>query len=140
MLPRPAQIVEPYTSVEVSHVAGMLNLPVELVQQKLAQMILDKKLRATLDQGAGCLEIFDSGESDQLLQLSTDIFQARPRACMCRMACASCTARQQAHPPTAPAEHRAGRRHAVCADEENRGMSYSPLTRAPCRVHMGVQS
>jgi len=69
------KIVEPYTSVEVSHVAGMLNLPVELVQQKLAQMILDKKLRATLDQGAGCLEIFDSGESDQLLQLSTDIFQ-----------------------------------------------------------------
>jgi len=73
------KIIEPYTNVEVSHVAKQIKLPVEKVQQKLAQMILDKRVRATLDQGAGCLEIFEEAGDDSVLQGSLDIFTSLGR-------------------------------------------------------------
>ena len=59
------KIVEPYNVVEIQFVADRMKLPVEevgLVEgskvkiiRKLSQMILDKKLQASLDQGKGLL-------------------------------------------------------------------------------------
>lgn len=42
----------------------------------LSQMILDKKLRGTLDQGAGCLEIFDVSMPDKVYPTSLEIFDS----------------------------------------------------------------
>ena len=55
------RLLEPYSRVQVSYVAEQLELEVGLVESKVSQMILDKKLDAVLDD-AGVLKIFGEEE------------------------------------------------------------------------------
>jgi len=69
------RIIEPYSKVEVAHVAKTIGVEKEKVEQKLSQMILDKKLAGVLDQGAGLLVIFDSNEEDKAYEAALGLIQ-----------------------------------------------------------------
>lgn len=49
------KVLEPYSRVEIAHVAELMELGAESTLQRLSQMILDGKLSGTLDQGNGIL-------------------------------------------------------------------------------------
>ncbi|KAF9643432.1 PCI-domain-containing protein [Thelephora ganbajun] len=58
------RIVEPYSVVEIDHVAQQVGQGRQSVEAKLSQMILDKIFHGVLDQGRGCLIVYDNPESD----------------------------------------------------------------------------
>lgn len=58
------KLIEPYSQVQVSHLAKLIELPADQIERKLSLMILDKKLSGILDQGTGCLIVFNDATTD----------------------------------------------------------------------------
>ena len=69
------RIVKPYSAVELARIAEMIELPVEQVESKLVQMILDQKLKASINQSAGVLNIFLDEEDNELLTQSIELIE-----------------------------------------------------------------
>ncbi|OZJ06402.1 hypothetical protein BZG36_00663 [Bifiguratus adelaidae] len=66
------RIIEPFSRVEIDHIAQMVKLPTPQVETKLSQMILDKVFYGILDQGAGCLIVFDDPVEDKTFGMAIE--------------------------------------------------------------------
>jgi len=61
-----SRCVLPYSRVEVAWIASQLvQLPLDRVEAKLSQMILDKKFNGVWDHGSGCLIVYEEPEEDK---------------------------------------------------------------------------
>lgn len=67
------RVIEPFSKVQVSHIAQLINLPLMVVEKKLSQMILDKKFYGILSQGEGVLILFDQGSIDKTYESALEI-------------------------------------------------------------------
>ncbi|EIM89539.1 PCI-domain-containing protein [Stereum hirsutum FP-91666 SS1] len=69
------RIVEPYSVVEIEYVAQRVGQGRQDVEAKLSQMILDKVFHGVLDQGRGCLLVFDETEGDNTYGAAIDTLE-----------------------------------------------------------------
>jgi len=69
------RLIEPFSKVEVTHIADLISLPLPIVEKKLSQMILDQKLKGILDQGSGVLIIFDDKPTDKTYGNTLEVIQ-----------------------------------------------------------------
>ncbi|KAL3790658.1 hypothetical protein HJC23_009758 [Cyclotella cryptica] len=62
------RIIEPYSCVEISHVAKLMEMDLPSIEKKLSQMILDGKFRGILDQGKGQLVVYEEEDVDKAME------------------------------------------------------------------------
>jgi 26S proteasome regulatory subunit N6 len=69
------RIIEPYSRVQVAHIAQIIELPQDSIEKKLSQMILDKKFDGILDQELDALVIFENVEVDKTYESALETIQ-----------------------------------------------------------------
>mmetsp|Transcript_1666 Transcript_1666/g.3665 ORF Transcript_1666/g.3665 Transcript_1666/m.3665 type:complete len:476 (-) Transcript_1666:204-1631(-) len=69
------RIIEPYSCVEIDHVAGLIEMPLPAVERKLSQMILDGKFHGILDQGKGQLIVYEDADTDKAMEKGLKVIE-----------------------------------------------------------------
>ncbi|WPH00343.1 PCI-domain-containing protein [Acrodontium crateriforme] len=69
------KVIEPFSRVEISHIATMVGLDVQQVERKLSQMILDRVIVGVLDQGTGVLIVYEESERDKGYDAALDTIE-----------------------------------------------------------------
>jgi 26S proteasome regulatory subunit N6 len=69
------RIIEPFSRVQISHIAKLIGLDKSRIEKKLSQMILDKKLLGILDQGNDCLIVFFEEKDEELYPYAIETVQ-----------------------------------------------------------------
>jgi 26S proteasome regulatory subunit N6 len=58
------RVIEPYSAVELSWIASEVGQSVQVVEEKLSQMILDQVFFGVLNENVGTLEVYDEPVED----------------------------------------------------------------------------
>ncbi|EZG43646.1 putative 26S proteasome non-ATPase regulatory subunit [Gregarina niphandrodes] len=69
------KVVEPYSEVEISHIARKTKLSPEFVEQKLSQMILDHMTNGILDQKKGVFALYSTKPTNSVYEDSVEILE-----------------------------------------------------------------
>ena len=69
------KIILPYSEVQIDYVAKQIDLPVQRILMKLSEMILDEKIKGTLDQGRNCLILFEEDEPTEMFEHALSTFK-----------------------------------------------------------------
>lgn len=69
------RIIEPYSCVEIEHVASLIEMQLAVVEKKLSQMILDGKFHGILDQGKGQLIVYEDADTDQAMEKGLKVIE-----------------------------------------------------------------
>ncbi|EED93476.1 predicted protein [Thalassiosira pseudonana CCMP1335] len=69
------RIIEPYSCVEIEHVASLIDMPLVVIEKKLSQMILDGKFNGILDQGKGQLVVYEDADSDKAMEKGLKVIE-----------------------------------------------------------------
>jgi 26S proteasome regulatory subunit N6 len=69
------KLTKPYTKVQLSYLSLKVGVNVNRVEKKISEMILDEKLKGTLDQGIGNLILFRDDELDPMYKNSLQILE-----------------------------------------------------------------
>ena len=67
------KLTKPYTKVQLSYLSMKLGVNVLRIEKKISEMILDEKLKGTLDQGIGNLILFREEDLDPMYENSLNI-------------------------------------------------------------------
>ncbi|KAL3077744.1 hypothetical protein niasHT_035536 [Heterodera trifolii] len=70
-----SRLIQPYSCVQVEHIAKCVGLDRERVERRLSQMLLDKKFSGCL-QGDGLLVIYEQEQADPTYELAVDSVHA----------------------------------------------------------------
>ena len=65
-----------FSAAKVEHISSLIRLPKDTVENKLSQMILDKKFSGILDQGEKVLIIFEDTPSDKTYESALETLQS----------------------------------------------------------------
>jgi len=69
------RIIEPYSCVEIDHVASLIEMPLGVIEKKLSQMILDGKFHGILDQGKGQLIVYEDADTDKAMEKGLKVIE-----------------------------------------------------------------
>ncbi|ETW08594.1 hypothetical protein H310_01140 [Aphanomyces invadans] len=69
------KIIQPYSCVEIDHVAKLIKLPLAQIETKLSQMILDHKFHGILDQGRGQLIVYENPSEDKTYKAGLGVIE-----------------------------------------------------------------
>ncbi len=70
-----SKLIEPFSQVQIAHIAKLIALPVETVEGTLSQMILDKKFNGILDQGSGALIAYEDLPDNTTLETGIEAIE-----------------------------------------------------------------
>merc|ERR1712150_424156 len=70
------KLLEPYSKVQIHHIAKLIDLPVDHVTRKLSHMILDGKLHGILDQGSGAVIMYQQEKDDKSFEYALETIES----------------------------------------------------------------
>ncbi|EAL51313.1 proteasome regulatory subunit, putative [Entamoeba histolytica HM-1:IMSS-B] len=75
-----ARVLEPYSSIELSHVSKLVGMEVHAVEKVISIMILEEKINGIIDQNNGILILYDDITSNKILSNGITLIEELSKA------------------------------------------------------------